>query len=381
MNGLRATGSYSTYSTVILLLVFLQVPLFAQYKNSLEFSPTYSIKMFTADDQLSGTAFGWEMIYAVINDEKPKDWQRMLRVQSIDLIINVQNMRQVNVLTAADEVHPLSLDAFALMAGLNIRLTRLGNSELLFSPAFGVGYLSQTYFTNKNPLVGGHMNFASRAALKLAIPITESISINPGLQVLHYSNAAYRVPNRGLNGLFFNLGLLHQLKPFSNRPDTALRIKKPYPKHSFEFGVAAGRRGIYQSKLGLHRAALYGGYNYRLNQVLAWSTGLDAVYQPTVFDPDDFRRTYQSKASNYEHWRLGAAVGPDIWMGNLALSVKYGYYLHFNSYHNINTYWTAGFKYTVLPWLALQAKVFVHQSEADFVGFGLLLNASKGKGL
>jgi hypothetical protein len=380
MIGLRATGSYSTYAIVFILLVFFQVPLLAQQRSSLEFSPAYSLTMFTADDQLTGTAFGWEMIYALRNDGKTENWQHMLRVQSIDLILNVKNMQQVKVRSAAEEANPLSLDAFAFLAGLNIRLTHVGNSELFFSPAFGLAYLSQTYFTNKNPLVGGHMNFASRAALKWTIPITESISLNPGLQVLHYSNAAYRVPNRGLNGLFFNLGLVHQLKPSFDQQDTALSIEKPYPKHSFEFGVAGGRRGIYQSKLGLHRAALYGGYNYRTNQVLAWSAGVDAVYQPTVFDPEDFGRTYQSKSSNFDHWRLGAAIGPDIWMGNLALSLKYGYYLHYNSYHSVNTYWTAGFKYTVLPWAALQAKVYVHQSEADFVGFGFLLNVSRGKG-
>lgn len=373
MFGLWAAGKLSFFFAVFFLLL-LRGSLCAQYRNSLEFSPDYALKMFTANDQLSGAAFGWEMMYSWNRFNKAKDWRHSLRVEGVDLILNVQNMRQVTLVRPTEKLSPFAMDAFALLAGLTINLAKLGNTEIFFSPAFGLGYLSQTYFTNKNPLVGGHVNFASRAGLKWRIPLTESVSLNPGAQVLHYSNAAYRVPNRGINGLFFNLGLSHQIKSISACTDTSLSQQKHYKKHILEFGIAAGRRGIFQSKEGLHRAAFYGGYSYRRNQVLAWSAGVDAIYQPTVFDPQDFVRTYQSKASSFDHWRLGAAIGPDIWMGDLALGLKYGYYLHFNSYHQVNTYLTAGFKYTVLPQIALQAKVFVHQSEADFVGFGLLFN-------
>ncbi|MOA58038.1 hypothetical protein D3C78_1823460 [compost metagenome] len=60
-------------------------------------------------------------------------------------------------------------------------------------------------------------------------------------------------------------------------------------------------------------------------------------------------------------------------MGRLAMMAKYGYYLHYNSLKDIKTYWTAGLKYNVVDWAAIQAKIYIHQTEADFVGFGFLI--------
>lgn len=64
-------------------------------------------------------------------------------------------------------------------------------------------------------------------------------------------------------------------------------------------------------------------------------------------------------------------------MDRLAVMAKYGYYLHYNHFSpsgkDIKTYWTAGLKYYVLSWAAVQAKVYIHKTEADYLGFGIML--------
>jgi hypothetical protein len=169
-----------------------------------------------------------------------------------------------------------------------------------------------------------------------------------------------------------SLGVIQSLNPSEKQADPVANEKFNYQKHSFDIGANIGRRGAYQSKDGYFRTGLYAGYNYRLNPILALGTGIDAVYYHSVFNPADYSRTYQSYATSYDHWRVGAAIGPDLWMGNLAVMAKYGYYLYYNSFRKVNTYWTAGLKYKVLDYLAVQAKIYVHHTEADYAGAGFM---------
>jgi len=345
-----------------------------EHPNSIEFSPEVSVGVFTANRKMEGTAFGGEFLYHLNKEDDPTQWMRTLRLKSIDLIFNYKRMNRIKL--SDDPKEGVFGDSFAALAGLNISLLKLNRTELLFSPAFGAGYIAKTFFTNQNPLIGGHINFTSRAGLKIATALSPSTSITAGLDILHYSNAAFRVPNNGINLANINLGIV-QVVGGRKASDTAEISNFRHKRHSIDLGVNMGRRGVYQSKEGYFRTGLYAGYNYRLNSVLGISSGIDAVYYHSVFDPNDFDRTYQSFATSYEHWRIGAALGPDLWMGRLALMVKYGYYLHYASYRNNHTYWTAGMKYSIFDWAAVQAKIYVHKTEADYAGFGLIFTPTE----
>lgn len=341
--------------------------------NSIEFSPQASVAVFTANQKLTGTVFGGELLYHINTERNQTEWMRSMGLKSIDVVFNYKNMSQVKLVS--DPKEGVFGDSFALLGGLNISLLKLNKTEILFSPAFGLGYAAKTFFTNGNPLIGSHINFTSRAGLKLTTPLSASTRLAAGIDVLHYSNAAFRVPNNGMNSANISLGIIQNIgKPIT---DSSAASNFSHKKHSFDIGANMGRRGVYQSKEGYFRTGLYAGYNYRLNTIIGLSSGIDAVYYHSVFNPDDFNRTYQSFATSYDHWRVGAAIGPDIWMGRLALMVKYGYYLHYNSYRDNHTYWTAGMKYSVLDWAAIQAKIYIHKTEADYAGLGLIFTPTQ----
>jgi hypothetical protein len=339
------------------------------YSNSIEFSPQLSLAAFTANHKLTGTAYGGELLYHINTLGNPTDWMRTMRLKSIDVVFNYKNMSRIKLVENPKE--GTFGDSYALLAALNIPVIKLNQTELLFSPGFGLGYVEETFFTNGNPLIGSHINFASRVGLKIATPVTHSTKIAAGIDVLHYSNAAFRVPNNGMNTANATLTITQMLGK-SDHPDSSGSSNFQHKTHSFDIGINMGRRGVYQSKESFFRTGLYAGYNYRLNSIIALSSGVDAVYYHSVFNPNDFDRTYQSFATSYDHWRVGVALGPDLWMGRLALMAKYGYYLHYNSYRDNHTYWTAGMKYSVLNWAAVQAKIYIHKTEADFVGFGFI---------
>lgn len=361
---------------LVLFLSFLMVAgdLHAQEtadsRNSIEFSPQVSLGVFTAQNKLTGTAYGGELIYHMSTIAHPRPWMKMLNLKSLDLVFNYKNMG--DIVMVSDPRPRRFGDSYALIAALNFSLFKTKSTELFVTPGLGMGYLGETWFTNQNVLVGSHLNFSSRIALKLATRIGPSTKLAAGLDILHFSNGGTRVPNNGMNISSVSFGLVQSLKSSLDRDTASWRKPMDYKKHSIDIGINIGRRGVYRSKDGLYKTGLYAGYNYRLNTVLGFGAGVDAVYYHTIYDPLRNVETFQSKASSFDRWRIGLAVGPDLWMGRLGLMVKYGYYLHYNSLMENKTYWTPGLKYNVLDWAAVQAKIYIHQTEADFVGFGFI---------
>lgn len=362
---------------LIFLLGFFSNDSYAQEnkaaQNSIEFISQMSLGVFTAQNKLTGTAYGGELIYHLNTTENPRPWMKVLNVKSLDLVFNYKNMG--DIVMVSDPRPNRFGDSYALLGALNFSLLKVKGTELLVTPGLGLGYLAETWFTNQNVLIGSHLNFSSRIALKLTTQIAPSTKLSAGIDILHFSNAGTRVPNNGMNISSIGLGIVQSLntKRVTERDTTSWRRPIEYKKHSVDFGVNIGRRGVYRSKDGLYKTGLYAGYNYRLNTVFGLGAGVDAVYYHTIYDPLRNEATYQSNASSFDRWRVGTAIGPDLWMGRLALMAKYGYYLHYNSLKDIKTYWTAGLKYNALDWAAIQAKIYVHKTEADFVGVGFLI--------
>lgn len=342
--------------------------------DKIEFSPQVSLGVFTAQQKLTGLAYGGELIYHMNTATHPKLWMEMMNLKSLDLVFNYKKMGDIVMLS--DPRSNRFGDSYALMAALNFSLLKVKKVELFVTPGLGLGYLGETWFTNENILVGSHLNFSSRIALKMAARITPSASLMAGLDILHFSNAGTRVPNNGMNVSSLSLGIVRSLNARKKISADTVPWRRPiaFKKHSVDLGVNFGRRGVYRSKDGLYKTGLYAGYNYRVTPVLGFGAGVDAVYYHTIYDPSRNLETYQSKASSLDRWRVGAAIGPDLWMGKLGLMTKFGYYLHYNSLLDIKTYWTSGLKYHVRDWIAVQAKIYVHQTEADFAGFGFMFN-------
>ena len=241
---------------------------------------------------------------------------------------------------------------------------------MIFTPGLGIVYSTESYFENKNPLVGSHLNIALQAGAKVFFAITPSTGIQAGIDLFHYSNGGVRVPNNGINSLNISLGIVQNINK------TSVKIaEQPFQndyKNSFEFGGIAGMRGAFQSKNELYRATIYAGYAYRLNPVLSLKGGLDAGYYFTVYNPKNNLATFEGYGTSYDRWSVGASLGADLWLGRLAVMGSYGYYLYFNSYYHNKTYWTPGLKYNVLPWMVIQVKSYIHNHQADFLGVGLL---------
>lgn len=352
------------------VLMILAKSSFAQTNNDqIEFTFVEGIKSFTPNKySIQGTLLGGELGYHFNMADNKADYIRMLNISAIDIVASYRNLQSLTIDNDLTSMGSLG-DAYSVIARLEIPLLKGGPVKLLFTPGFGLAWSTLNYLDNKNLLVGSHLNMATQAGVKFFIAITSSTGIQAGADLFHYSNGGSRVPNYGINSFNISLGIVQGI----NQPGPSTQHPLQYEhKGSLEFGGDIGARGVFESKKELYRSGLYAGYSYRLIPIINLKGGFDAGYYFTVYDPNNSANTFESHATSYDKWRTGISLGADIWLGRFAVMGCYGYYIHFNSYYHNKTYWAPGLKYQVLPWMALQAKSYIHSHEADYLGFGLL---------
>lgn len=356
---------------LVVVLMALSRSLFAQTNNDqLEFTAIHALSVFTPDNYtLKGNVWGGELAWHFNMADNKADYAHMLGISSVDIVGSYRNYQSLTINNNPASKGSLG-DVYALIGRLEIPVAKAGPVKLLFTPGIGFAYSTVSYFDNKNPLVGSRLNLAAQAGLKLFVPITSTTAIQGGVDLFHYSNVAVRVPNFGINSYNVSLGIVQSI---DEKGPTASAQPFVYAhKSAIEFGGDVGMRGVYESQGELHRAGFYAGYSYQLSPVLSLKGGFDAGYYFTPFNPKNFNATFAEYGSSYDRWRAGISIGGDLMLGRLAIMAAYGYYIHYNSYYNNKTYWTPGLKYYVLPWMALQAKAYIHNTDADYLGLGLL---------
>jgi hypothetical protein len=337
-------------------------------QNSLEVSSISGFKVFSQGKySLSGMSYGGELAYNLSQQGRNDQWISRLNISDISIVAGIHNMQSVQISDSLASKGFLR-NVFTASGRLTHKLFQ--KDRLSFSLIAGVGlaYSTSSYFKDNNPIVGSLINFTPQAGLKVKVELTPSFVLGSALNIFHYSNAGLRVPNSGVNSFQASLGLAYKLpvlveeSPAESR-DTVL--------HFFEVGFNTGRRGAWKSRAGNWKSGLSLHYNYSLNPVISLRVGSDAVYYHTTFDGTNER--YQYLATSLDPWRVGVTAGTEVALGKLAVGFDLGYYLKYKSFHPVNTYWTAGFKYYLTDVFGLQTKAYFHQAQADFIGFGIVL--------
>jgi hypothetical protein len=355
---------------LILLLLLSNIALAQTDSDQIEFSAIEGIKIFTPNNfSIQGKIQGGELGYHFNMADKKVDYVKLLGINSIDVMASYRSLESLTINNDPTTKGSLG-GAYSVIGQLEIQLAKAGPVKLLFTPGFGFVYSTVSYFSNKNPLVGSHVNFAAQAGMKIFTTITPSTGVQAGADLFHYSDGGARVPNNGINSLNVSFGIVQNIN--RSGPSTSSQPFEYDSKSAFEFGFDVGRRGVYDSKAYLYRSGLYAGYSYGLNKVFRLKAGLDAGYYFTPYNINKDPTTGEGFASSYARVRLGVSAGGDLNLGRLTVMASYGYYLYFYSVNPVHTYWTPGLKYYVLPWMAIQGKVYIHSNQADYLGVGLL---------
>lgn len=390
---LSAVDEKLIVSSFFFLLFNLQFGHAQNNPNSIAITPIQGVTTFsTYNSPLKGNFYGGELAYQINMANNTADWAHLFHVKDIGLVASYVNLGDIS-LTGKHEIRGLFGNDYGIISCLDLSLFETDRINLIFSPGVGFVYSTQTFYTTDNPIVGSHINLAFRAGLKLETPISSSTRIQAGINFSHYSNASTQLPNDGVNNVYASLGVVRDIN--QSGPFTRKTTFENDNKHSFEFSLGMGRRGFVKTGLfknpetgvnmyltdsaaqkktasNLYQAALYAGYNYRLNQLLSLKIGTDAIYYYKTFSWDNFFRTYQGSGTSFDHLSVGLSAGTDIWLGRLAFMANYGYYLHYNSLYPIHFYSAIGGKYYITNQLALSAVYRTHSFGPHYVSTGVL---------
>jgi len=395
----------------ILLLSFIAIiaPALAQdNKNSIEVSPFTALSIFSAEgNTLGGSLYGLEGVYHINMANNQADWVRGLNISDVSIALSYRDFSHV-YLTKKPGSQGVLGNYYGAVSRISMVVAHAGKTQFIVAPGFGFGYAGQTYYTNDNTLVGSHINFTAQIGLKVLTPLSASTRLVGGIDLYHYSNAAFKNPNDGINSIDATVGIVQDINVTA--PPTAKKQFKHYNKNTFEFGVGLGRRGLVQTGGGLdpvgyplnvayqktatsdlYQSGLYLGYNYRVSPVLSFKAGFDAVYYfktiDTIADVHHFYATYQELGSSYDRFRVGASVGAELWLGKVSIPVNFGHYIHYHyfvptyqtGYSPPDYYWSFGLRYYLTPWMALEAKQYLHRTQADYANFGLVFRVGTHK--
>lgn len=350
---------------ILVLLVFCKA---ADAQHSVEVNSLSGFKVFSPGNYaLSGMSHGGEFAFNFSQRHRQEEWIKRLRVSQISLVGGFHNMRSVQIADSAASKGFLQ-SVFTLSGRLNHEIYEGRTFSVSLTAGIGLAYSTSSYFSDENPIVGSKLNFSPQAGIKLMASITPNLSLSSAANVFHYSNAGMQVPNKGVNAFQASLGLSYNL-PVEVKERQANR--REARRNFLEFGLDAGRRGAFKSRAGNWKSGLSLHYNHALNGAINLVAGTDLVYYYTSFDGTNDR--YQYLATSLDPFRVGLSAGTSITMGRSSIAGSYGYYLHYNSYHPVNTYWTAAFRHFLTKSFGIQSKIYFHDAQADYMGFGIVI--------
>jgi hypothetical protein len=235
----------------------------------------------------------------------------------------------------------------------------------------GPGFITKKFdpVTNyKNVAIGSHGNAFITVGTSLLWHFSEDWSAEANLSFNHFSNAAFSLPNLGLNYPMFSIGISHRWKSSST---DSIGAESPASKRSsWQVGAVSGVKEYplpYQSK-GLSYA-VWIEKHFHLLRNSSLSIGSDMMYNAAL---RQYRSAIGEPVSTVHNLQLGARLGYALHVGQAQLFLHQGIYLQ-NSYRaDGHLYNRAGIRYGLTQSLAVHLALKSHLFKADYAELGIV---------
>lgn len=228
-----------------------------------------------------------------------------------------------------------------------LNCVRLKHFELAIKLASGLGYVTETYYTNTQGTnrgdvtahytFGSHLNAYLCGGVNLNFPLTRNLALNGELGFFHLSNGRTMEPNMGANILYGGVGFVATINPEEEEKEPIHFPDLPY-RWSLNVTLAAGSQS----------ADLTDGRNFFINtfhlgaiyNVCNWygiGLGADVFYNDAIGAETNrglFRTDVDYKQS--DKIRAGVSINNELQFGRVTAMVDWGVYLYNPSRHYYN---------------------------------------------
>ncbi len=222
----------------------------------------------------------------------------------------------------------------------------------------------------ENRFIGTPWNVHFNLNYKWSFMIGEQLRLTPGLSFTHYSNGAYRKPNRGLNIFDVNLGMRYR---FGGDDFITLSGDADYEltyEETQNFFVTYSV-GLMERDIG---DPTYVARTLSLNQTIRkqfrtrWGVGLDLFYDDHAKEQ---MRALHDDTRYVDYTRVGGFASCDIVFNRLSLMLNLGTYLYYGYDPENWIYKRVGLRYLTKSGLLGHVALKAHSGRADYVEWGL----------
>ncbi|MEQ9286476.1 MAG: acyloxyacyl hydrolase [Cyclobacteriaceae bacterium] len=275
-----------------------------------------------------------------------------------------------------DYNNPVLGKSIAPMAHFNYYFNRNRDKhhDFKFKFAFGPAFHSKPYdreTNNKNNFIGSTFTFGMQMQFSYNRDLSDKLAVKSGLSLTHFSNASISKPNKGINIIAANLGLVYKI-------DDKLNERVSYEKEDFSnrpvkynVCISGGWSESLKEGNGVFPFFVLNTYaDKRISRKSAFSVGLDyfvsySLREEALFDPNlrgqpkpDFKRA-------------GIALGYELFWHELSFLFQYGHYFYRPYERFKSKYQRLGLKYYLNEKLFVSFMLKTHLQKAEAGEFGL----------
>lgn len=269
---------------------------------------------------------------------------------------------------------------------LEPKIIRTNKFEMSYRVGFGASFVTNPYDSISNPqniMHGSNINFTMQGMINLSYKLSEKATLNGGVGITHFSNGAFKKPNKGSNVNAFSLGMTYNLK----QPQSSFHPKEIEPSDelvydtkgldwyvSFGFGVKENNppegEPYSGEKHGVYLAQIYAGkrLNYKSNLLF----GINLIDNRSVKFKREEAQADGMNLDSKGYKRIAIVVGHELTISKVALLTQLGYYAYNPySYVDKSVFQRYGAKYYFNENIFGGFSLYTHFAKAEIIEYSV----------
>lgn len=291
-----------------------------------------------------------------------KDWQQALNYPDLGIAFDYFDLK-----------NPLLGKAFSATSFLDYYIIRKPYSSFNFQFGVGISYNTNPYdqeTNNKNIALGSAFAYALRAQLSYNQQILDRLDLILAVRLSHYSNGAFKMPNKGINVPTTDIGLAYAM----NKKQPVYKSYAAYPEvdKSIKLNIflATGLKEIAlvrDKKFPFLTSSIYGSKQTSL--ISSFNLGVDIFYSMGTKEEMETDRELEGEKQDFK--RVGIAGGHELHIGKLSFLTQLGVYIYRPYKADQPVYQRYGLKYSFSDQLFGGVFLKTHYGKAEAVEWGV----------
>lgn len=237
----------------------------------------------------------------------------------------------------------------------------------------GIAHLSTYYDPVENPHnlnIGSSFNLHFNLNYSWFFPVNDRILLAPGLSFTHYSNGAFKKPNRGINLLDVNLAIRYR---GDERVSNVMDADRPQPewpqnKHRTYLFFSGGVMQRFIDDPNYRVFTLTVNHALQTGPGARWGVGLDFTYDDHAKERIDRQK---DNPVLVDYMRMGAFASHDIVFDRMTVLLNLGGYLYYGYEPDSRIYPRIGLRYEIANRITAQLALKSYRLRANHVQWGL----------